>query len=137
MIQVFFNERGSGKTKNLISLANESIDICKGHIVYIDTDIKHMFQLDKDIRLITMKDFPIKGYDQLFGFLSGLIAQDYDTESIYIDGIYNILECTNTDELAHYFFKLEDISKRFKVNFFINLHSISEEMPEFIRKYVA
>ena len=41
MIHVFCGKRGSGKTKALINMANDSIQEAKGDVVYIDDDKRH------------------------------------------------------------------------------------------------
>ena len=91
MIQLFFNQRGAGKSKNLVKLANEEIEKSKGSIIFIDNDNKRMLQLNKKVRLIPMDNYCVKSYDQFYGFLQGIISRDYDVESIYIDSIANIL----------------------------------------------
>ncbi|MGL5245743.1 MAG: hypothetical protein ACRC7R_11260 [Sarcina sp.] len=137
MIQVFFGERGSGKSKNLINLANEKALNCKGNLVYIDDDNKRMLHLNKKIRFISMEDFKLKSYEQVYGFLCGIISRDFDIENIYLDGICSMVSNMESKEASQYFSKLEELSKKFNVNVFINVHQESEELPEYIRKYVA
>lgn len=136
MIRVFCNERGSGKTKALIGLANERITEVKGDIVYIDDDKRPMFDLDRRIRFIATDDYKLKDYNCFYGFLCGILSEDYDIETIFIDGLFNIVH-GNLEDAAHLFFGLEKLSKENNVEFYININNESIEMPEFIRKYVA
>ena len=69
MIQVFCNKRGSGKTKELINLANNNVLTGKGNSVYIDDDNRPMLQLDKKIRFISTELFGLNDYEGLYGFL--------------------------------------------------------------------
>lgn len=137
MIHVFFDERGSGKSKNLINRANEEAMGCKGNIVYIDDDNKRMLQLDNKIRFISMKDYGVNGEEQFYGFLCGILSRDFDIEHIYIDGLSNILSVMEEENVEKYFCKLEEVCKKFGVNVYINVHSVDQKVPECIRKYVA
>ena len=90
MIQVFFNNRGSGKTKALINLANEKAYCCKGNVVYIDDDERPLLELDRKIRVISTKNFKLSDYNSFYGFLCGILSEDYDIDTIFIDGLSNI-----------------------------------------------
>lgn len=135
MIHVFCNKRGSGKTKALINLANERALDSKGHIVFINDDRKPLFQLDTKIRLISTSEFSLRKQEIFYGFLCGILSEDYDIDTIFIDGLFNIIE-ENLENAAHLFCALEGLSKEYNVEFFINVNE-EQEIPEFIRKYVA
>lgn len=137
MIQVFFDHRGAGKSKNLINLANKEIENCKGSLVYIDDDKKHMLQLQSQIRLVSLDELNITGPDQFYGLLCGIKAKDYDVESIFIDGLCNLLNVSDLDQVKQYFYKIEEFSKNNNVNVYINMHCADFEAPDFIKKYVA
>ena len=137
MIQLFFNQRGAGKSKNLVKLANEEIEKSKGSIIFIDNDNKRMLQLNKKVRLIPMDSYCIKSYDQFYGFLQGIISRDYDVESIYIDSIANILDDIKLEDLENYLKKIELMSRELNVNVFVTIHGDVRVMPENIKKYVA
>ena len=137
MIQLFFNQRGAGKSKNLDKLANEEIEKSKGSIIFIDDDNKRMLQLNNKVRLIPMDNYCINSYDQFYGFLQGIISRDYDVESIYIDSIANILEDIELEDLENYLGKIELMSRELDVNVFVTIHGDVKVMPENIKKYVA
>lgn len=137
MIQLFFNQRGAGKSKNLVKLANEEIEKSKGSIIFIDNDNKRMLQLNKKVRLIPMDNYCVKNYDQFYGFLQGIISRDYDVESIYIDSIANILDDIKLEDLENYLKKIELMSRELNVNVFVTIHGDVKIMPENIKKYVA
>lgn len=137
MIQLFFNQRGAGKSKNLVKLANEEIQKSKGSIIFIDNDNKRMLQLSKDVRLIPMDNYCINSYDQFYGFLQGIISRDYDVESIYIDSIADILEDIELDELENYLEKIELMSRELDVNVFLTVHGDVSVVSDTLKKYVA
>ena len=45
MIQIIAGEKGVGKTKRLIEMANEAGKTSNGHVVFIDDDNRHMYDL--------------------------------------------------------------------------------------------
>lgn len=135
MIQVFCNKRGSGKTKALINMANEKALANKGHIVYVDDDKRPIFDLSRKIRFISTCDFCVDDYNSFYGFLCGILSEDYDIDTIFIDGLFNIVK-GKLQDAAHLFFSLEKLEKQYNVNFYININE-DESIPEFIKKYVA
>jgi hypothetical protein len=136
MIHVFCNKRGSGKTKALISMANDKVENSKGHVVYIDDDKRHLFDLNRNIRFIATDAYGLKDYNCLYGFLCGIISEDYDVDTIYIDGLFNIVR-GDIKDAAHLFFDLEKLSQEYNIEFYINVNHEEVEVPEFMKKYVA
>ena len=45
MIQILAGEKGQGKTKRLIAMANEASKTIDGNVVFIDDDNRHMYDL--------------------------------------------------------------------------------------------
>lgn len=135
MIQVFCDKRGSGKTKALIGLANDKATDTKGHIVYIDDNKRPLLQLDKAIRFVDTSEFDLKHGNSFYGFLCGMLSDDYDIDTIFVDGLFNIVDIGDGNA-ALLFAQLEKISNANGIDFYINVNEI-EGMPDIIRKYVA
>ena len=135
MIQVFCDKRGCGKTKNLILLANGMADNGKGDIVYIDDDKRPLFELKRKIRFISTSEYDLEDCDSFYGLLCGILSENYDVDTIFVDGLFNIVKC-NPQDAAHLFCNLEKLSQSNNVNFYINING-DNELPEFIKKYVA
>ena len=87
MIQIIAGLQGAGKTKSLIDLANAESKTTHGHLVYVDADNSHILQLSHKIRLIKPDDYPLESPDEFFGFVCGILSQDYDICTVYIDGL--------------------------------------------------
>lgn len=137
MIQVFCAKRGSGKSKRLIALANEGLLKSKGDSVYIDDDTRRMRQLKGKIRFIDTNELGVMDCDSFYGLICGVISQNYDIENIYIDALSSIIN-DNVGSSINLFKKLHKLSQNFNLNIFINLNCDSlEEVPDFIRRYVA
>lgn len=135
MIHVFCSERGSGKTKMLIDLANDNVQFARGDSVYIDDDSRPMLALNRRIRFISTEDFGLKDYESFYGFLCGLISENYDIEYIYVDGLSNIVRGKDLLSANPLFEKINELSRRYEVKFFINLNHKCDDVPEFIKQY--
>lgn len=135
MIHVFCNKRGTGKTKALVNLANDKVSTSNGHIVYIDDDKRLLLELDRRIRFVNAKDFGINSSENFYGFLCGMISEDYDIDHILIDGLFNIIEDSMGD-VAKLFLSIEKLAKDNDIEFYINING-EGELPEFITKYAA
>lgn len=129
MIKFVLGPSGSGKTKWLIDGANKDKKEGNGNIVFIDTDDSHIFSLDHAVRLINASDFNIDDSKQLYGFLAGIISRDYDIEKIYIDGIYDIITF-NLDSFVTLVDKLEFLSEKYSVQFFMGMDKAISDLPE-------
>ncbi|MBU5488223.1 hypothetical protein KQI77_08760 [Clostridium sp. MSJ-8] len=136
MIQVFCNERGAGKTKELITLANKKLTETKGDSVYIDDDIRHIRQVDRRIRFVSLEDYSILDCRDFYGLLCGIISSNFDIENIYIDGFFDSYKYNN-EEMSNLFNKLKKLTSEFNINLFININNKLKEVPDFIRSYVA
>ena len=136
MIQLFCKEKGSGKTKALINLANSKANTTKGNLVYVDDDTRVLLRIDKKIRFICSKDFNIHNYKDFYGFVCGIISKDYDVESIFIDGVLSDV-CRNKDDMEGIVNKLEYLSDKFSVDFYVNISCEENNVPATIKKYVV
>ena len=129
MIQIISGVKGKGKTKYLIQKANENVKEATGNVVYLDKNIKHMFELSNKIRLINTSDYPLDTYDAFLGFVCGLISQDHDLEAMYLDSFLTISSVTD-DYVGYVLSKLNDISSKFNVNFVISISMDADTLPD-------
>ncbi len=134
MNEIILGEKGSGKTKKLVALANDSLEKSKGHNIFIDFDNSNMFQVDYRIRFIGVRDYQILSEDQFIGFISGVVASNYDIEKIFIDNLYKITG-KNTEELEKLFEKMSDLELKYNVSFIVAINGTKETMPEFLNNF--
>jgi len=135
MIKVFYGRKGTGKTKNMLENANNIVVETKGAVVYIDDSAELMMKLARDIRFINIKDYPVKGADAFLGFICGVASQNYDIETIFIDGLTYIVG-EEAAELGSFFEGLEKITNNSNLNLFISINGEEEKTPAFIKKYL-
>jgi len=136
MIQIITGRAGSGKTKNLIEMANTMVKVTDGHIVYVDADHSNLFNLSHNIRLVKTDDFPLDSNREFFGLVCGILSQDYDIKTIFIDGLLKNakIDAARVDTLIH---KFEAVSEANHVDFIISVCCDASELPESVRVYIA
>lgn len=133
MIKVFYGKKGTGKTKNMLENANGIVVDARGTVVYIDDSNELLVKLAREIRFINVSDYPVNGSDAFLGFICGVASQNYDIETIFIDGLSYIVG-SDEEILKNFFDGLEKITKDNKLDFFISING--ENAPEFIKKYL-
>ena len=128
MVKLLVGHKGSGKTKQMIDLANESVERSKGSIIFINKNHRLMYDLRYKIRVICMEDFEhITNCDEYIGFLYGIISLDHDIETIYIDSILKHADFSLGD-LPEFVERLKDISKNYGMDFVVSVSAEKEEM---------
>ena len=136
MIQILIGEKGEGKTKRLIDMSNEAGKLSDGHIVFIDDDNRHMYDLHYNIRFVDTTGFVMEDQRIFFGFICGILSQDGDIEKIYIDGLNNIIKYMTDDDLFDFINELERLSEKANVDFIMTISRNKETVPEAIKSYL-
>jgi chromosomal replication initiation ATPase DnaA len=128
-------ETGAGKTKRIISIANEMLQSAKGSIVFLDHDSKYMFDLKNAIRFIDASEFHIDSPEKFTGFLAGLAAQDFDLEYIFIDGFRKIVR-RPLETLPSLFEELDSFTKERNIKIIFSISANPSELPTFLQCYL-
>ena len=127
MVKLLVGHKGSGKTKQMIDLANDQIETSKGSVIFINKNHRLMYDLKYRIRVICMEDFEhITNCDEYIGFLYGIISLDHDIETVYIDSILKHADFSLGD-LPEFIDRLK-ISKNYGMDFVVSLSAEKEEM---------
>lgn len=137
MIQIIFGKRGSGKTKRIIDLANDSLKEQKGDVLFIDDDNRYMFDLRHEIRFVNASDYGVAGQEKFMGFIKGILAGNFDVSLVFIDAFLHLVKTDKPDipALEPFFVELEALSETSNVNFVISFSEDPELVPASIRKY--
>lgn len=134
LIKVLYGKKGTGKSRRLIAMANEANAERSENSVFIDKDCDRMYELNRSIRFINSSDFNISGPKMFTGFASGIAAQDFDLEAIYINSLMKVVKHP-LDELADMFDYLNSFSEKNNVALYISVSS-EDEVPDFLEKYL-
>ena len=136
MVQIIVGVKGKGKTKRLLEMANEAVKDAKGTVVYLDKSAKHMYELSNKIRLINVNDFDIMSSDGFTGFVSGIISQDHDLETMFLDSFLKLANLEGGD-ITPVVDTLEKIGEKYNVNFVLSVSMDAADLPENAKKDVV
>ena len=137
MIQIISGTKGSGKSKQLIDIANDALAKESGFVVFIDDDKRYMYDLKREIRFVDATDYrAFSGYsaETFLAFVSGMLAANFDITLICIDGLLKLINA-ETDKLETFFEQLSLISENHSCNFVVAMSVETEKLPESVRKY--
>jgi hypothetical protein len=137
MVQFIAGGKGEGKTKKLIQMANSKAKSTDGHLVFIDDDNRHIYDLNHAIRFVETRSFPLSNYREFIGFVCGILSQDNDIELIYVDGLTNVIKTLDDDCLLKLIKKLDTLSAANQVDFVISMNCKAEELPEEVKKLLV
>ena len=129
MIQLIIGEKGKGKTKILLDMANKQIKSVNGNIVYLDKSKQHMYEVSNKVRLIDVKNYPVDSRDTFLGFLCGIISQDNDLEWMYLDSFLTLARIS-AEEVEDALDRIDRISTSYHVDFVISVSITRDQVPE-------
>lgn len=128
MVKLLIGHKGSGKTGQMIQLANDGIKTSNGSIIFINKNHRLMYELDYKIRVICTEDYEdLTNTDEYIGFLYGIISSDHDIETIFIDSILKHADVSLGD-LPEFLGRLKSISNNHELDFVVSVSAEKEEM---------
>lgn len=128
MVKLLIGHKGSGKTKQMIELANDKVETSNGSVIFINKNHRLMYDLRHSIRVICMEDFEdITNSDEYIGFIYGIISSDHDIETMFIDSILKHADVTMGD-MPEFIDRLKKISKTYDIEFVVSLSAEKEEL---------
>ena len=135
MIKLIVGNKGSGKTKTLIDMINNSAKTTTGNIVCIEKGMQMTYNIDYSVRLIDIANYDVSGFDMFYGFITGVLAGNYDITEIFVDTTLRI-GGRNMEELAAMIEKLDKVSESSKVSLVFTVSCDVSDLPESIKKFV-
>ena len=136
MVKLIVGKKGTGKTKALIEGIHNSINSENGDIVFICNGDRHILDIDHSIRLIDVTDFDTADYRVFKSFINGILSQNYDITSIFIDSLFKIVP-DDMDNLTIFINDLNEMSEKSNVKFTVCISADKSELPEGIYSYIA
>ena len=133
MIKLITGPKGSGKTKQLIDMINENLNVVKGNIVCIEKAMQETHNINAAVRLIDVDEYKIADYNTFYGFFAGVLAGNYDIEQVYVDGLLKIGE-KNVQALGELLEKIDAIASDKLV--VVTVSAAEEELTENVKKYL-
>ena len=100
MLKLIVGLKGTGKTKALIEMVNQTLEVTRGSVVCIEKGTKLIYDIKYQARLINTDQYNVKDGKTLFGFIAGICASDHDLTDLFIDSALKICE-DNIEEFIH------------------------------------
>lgn len=132
MISLLIGTKGTGKTKKLISLANEAVAKTSGNVVVIEKGAKLTYDVTHKARLIDTDQYKVEGYEMLFGFISGICAGNYDVTDIFVDSTFKICG-KDMDKLSKFVDNLGVLAENADTKITLLISADENELPQGIK----
>lgn len=136
MVRVIMGVKGTGKTKQMIELINDSAKKETGSVVCIEHGSKLTYDIHYQIRLIEARDYKINSFDMMKGFLSGLHAGNYDITKVFIESLTKIVGVSPEDpEVEQFLDWLDSFGQKNGISFVVTISADVKLASEGVKKY--
>ncbi len=134
MIKLITGKKGTGKTKILVDLIKQAAQSTRGNVVCIEKAMQLTYDIPYSVRLVDVDSYSIDSYDKIYGFISGMIAGNYDISEVFVDGILKI-GGRDYEALGSFLAAVEKITSEIEIVFTVS--EDLENLPESVTKYTA
>jgi len=135
MVKLLIGHKGSGKTKTMVNMANDSLEKVNGSVVFICKNSRLITDLKYSIRVTCMDEYPaITNVDEFIGFIYGVASQDHDIEELYMDSILKYADI-NIDNLEDFLARLDKVSQEHEFTAIVSISVDTDAVGDFVNKY--
>ena len=128
MVNLLTGPKGSGKTQQMIELANQQVKERNGNVVFIKKTHRDTASVSFDIRTICMDDYPaITNTDEYIGFIYGMYSSNSDIECVFIDGILKHADISK-ENMPEFIERLKKISADCGIEFYVSISADKAEL---------
>ena len=136
MVKILAGEKGEGKTKRMIDMANAAGKEAKGNIVFVDDDNSHMYDLHYSVRFVETPKFIMEDPQVFRGFVCGILSQNSDIETIYIDGLNHIMDRISDADFTAFIQELDKTSKEAEMDMVMIISRKTDALPAEVKQYL-
>ncbi len=129
MIKIIVGNKGSGKTKKLIDSINSRAEESNGNVVCIEKGMKLTYDITHKARLIDGEHYAISSYDELYSFISGVLAGDHDITDVFVDGTIK-MGGNDYENLVHFLDRLSTVVEEENVNMLLTVSCDESDLPD-------
>ena len=129
MISLIIGNKGSGKTKRIIDMANEAVATSNGSVVCVEKGKKLIYDVNHKARLCDTDSYSINGFDAFYGFLAGLCAANYDITDVFVDATFKI-GGRDYEQFADFIISIAKISEDCSTNYVFTVSCDESDLPE-------
>ncbi len=122
MVRIIVGPKGHGKTNHLIDAVNAAVDTSKGSVICIEKGSVSTFMISSAARLVDIDEYNISSYDNLYAFICGMLASNYDITDLFADSTLRI-GGRDYEALDAFLGKIAALSAKTGVNFLFTVSS--------------
>ena len=130
MVKILAGEKGEGKTKRMIDMANAAGKEAKGNIVFVDDDNSHMYDLHYSVRFVETPKFIMEDPQVFRGFVCGILSQNSDIETIYI------MDRISDADFTAFIQELDKTSKEAEMDMVMIISRKTDALPAEVQQYL-
>ena len=136
MVKVIMGKRGSGKTKQLIEMINNTAKVEPGNVVCIEANNNMMYDIHYRIRLIDAQEYKLNNAEAFRGFICGLYAGNYDISHVFIDNLCKAIGTEIGHETEAFLNWLDAFGERNNIKFTVTVSGEPEAATEGMKKFM-
>ena len=135
MIKLIVGKKGTGKTKILINMVEDALKATNGNVVCVEKVPKLTYDIPSSVRLMETSKDNIEGYDEFYGYITGILSGNFDITDLFIDSTLRI-GGRDYAELGNFLEKLNGTLADREVNVVFTVSADKEDLPESVTKFV-
>lgn len=135
MLNVIIGEKGTGKTAKLLEAVRAAQQAATGSVVFINKGQRHVLDLSHDVRLVDTDDYKVSTYDEFYGFVCGILSQNYDIAHIFVDSITKIVDDT-TENFEKFLERINKVAEECNAEIQIILSMNPNDATDGVKKFV-
>lgn len=135
MLKLVIGLKGTGKTKTIIAEANKAVERSHGAVICVEYGKKLTFDIKHQVRLIDCLDYDIDDGMKLYGFVSGLLAGNYDTTDLFVDSALKICR-EDIPDFEEFIAHTAELAEKNHINCYITASVEKEKLTEKSLKYI-
>ena len=136
MVRLIMGVKGSGKTKQLIEMINETAKNEAGNVVCIEANNNMMYDIHYRIRLIDAQEYKLNNAEAFRGFISGLYAGNYDISHVFVDNLCKAIGAEIGHETEAFLNWLDAFGERNDIKFTVTVSGEPEAATEGMKKFM-
>jgi len=135
MLKLIVGVKGTGKTKALIEMVNQTLETSKGSVVCIEMGTKLIYDIKYQARLINTEQYNVRDAKSLFGFIAGISASDHDLTDLFVDSALKICR-DNIAAFEEFIVDLAELVEKIGFKCIITASVSNEQLPQSLNKYL-
>lgn len=136
MVKLILGLKGSGKTKRLVDLVREAVNMENGDVVCIEKEKKLTYDIPYQARLIEAGSYDTGSYEFIKGFICGLHSGNYDITHVFVDNFYKIVSNKDPVLFGEFLSWLDDFSEKENIEFVISVTMDPDTVGDAIKKFM-